>query len=94
MSNAIGFLETVGADATLRLATQNTMELALANAQIEPAVQAAILGGDQQQLEVALAAPIIVCCGLDPGKEEEEEPARDDDEIVAHSVVCGIASAA
>ena len=51
MSNVISFLESVGQDATLRHASQDELELALTTAQIEPALQKAILGKDQTQIE-------------------------------------------
>jgi hypothetical protein len=97
MSNVIGFLETMGQDAALRHATQNDVELALTRAQIDPELQAAILGKDQAQIEALLGASTNVCCAIAPGKddeEEDEEPLRDDDEITAQSAVHGIASAA
>ena len=84
MSNVIGFLATMGQDATLRHGTQDDLELALARAQIDPELQAAILGSDQSQLEALLGARTNLVCGIFPGKEEEEEepePTPDDDEI-------------
>jgi hypothetical protein len=98
MSNVIRFLETMGQDAALRHAIQNDLELALTRAQIDPQLQAAILGNDRAQLEALLGAKANVCCMVFPAKEdeddEEEEPSRDDDEITARSAVRGIASAA
>ena len=89
MSNVISFLESVGQDAALRHATKEELELALSKAQIDPALQAAILGKDQQQIEALMGAATNVCCGVFPGKEEddesEEEPSKDDDEVRAQS---------
>jgi hypothetical protein len=65
MSNVIAFLERMGQDAQLRHASQNDMELELSRAQIDPELQAAILGKDQQQLEVLLGKG-NVCCMLFP----------------------------
>ena len=95
MSNVISFLESVGQDAELRHATKDELELALSKAQIDPALQAALLGRDQQELEARLGVTTNVCCGVFPGKEEddetEEEPSKDDDEVRARSVACRVA---
>lgn len=96
MSKVIAFLERMGQDAQLRHAPQNDMGLALMRAQIDPELQAAILGKDQAQIEALLQTKTNVCCGLFPGKDDEDEdaPAQDDDEIRSRIVVRGIASAA
>ncbi len=87
MSNVISFLESVGQDAALRHATKEELELALSKAQIDPALQTAILDKDQRQIEALLGAATNVCCGVLPGREEddetEEEPSKDDDEVRA-----------
>lgn len=62
MSNVIGFLEKMGQDAQLRHAPCNELERALTQAEIDPALQAAILGGDQHQIEVLLGTKTNVCC--------------------------------
>src|SRR5882757_4690768 len=69
MSNVISFLESVGQDAALRHATKEELELALNKAQIDPALQTAILEKDQRQIEALLGAASNVCCGVFPGKE-------------------------
>jgi hypothetical protein len=94
MSNVIGFLETMGQDAGLRNATNNDLALALTRAQIDPELQAAILGKDQARIEALLGATTNVCCVLMPKDDEEEEPEKDDDEVSAQASVRGIASAA
>lgn len=98
MSNVIGFLEKMGQDAVLRHATQDDMALALTRAQIDPELQAAILGKDQARIEALLGATTSVCCALFPEKQDEDnsedEPLKDDDEISAQAVVRGVASAA
>ena len=48
MSNFMEFLEQMGQDAQLRYATSDELEQALTRAQIEPAVQAAVLAGDRR----------------------------------------------
>jgi hypothetical protein len=97
MSNVINFLERVGQDAQLRHASEDELLLALASAQIDPALQAALIAKDQARLEVLLAANANVCCGLHPGKEDdddsEEEPSKEDEEI-APSGIRGVAAAA
>jgi hypothetical protein len=89
MSNVISFLESVGQDAVLRHATKEELELALNQAQIDPALQTAILGKDQQRLEALVCGGHTVCVAVFPGKEEddetEEEPSKDDDEVRAQS---------
>ena len=93
MSNVIGFLEKMGQDAGLRHASKNEMELALADAEIDPRLQAVILSSDQTQLEALLSARANVVCGLFPGKEdddgeEEKSPDKDDDEITgSHAAI-------
>jgi len=72
MSNVIGFLERMGQDAQLRYATSNEVERALRQAEIDPALQAAILGGDQHRMEVLLGAKTNVCCMV-------HAPENDDD---------------
>jgi hypothetical protein len=84
MSNVISFLESVGQDAVLRHATKEELELSLNASQIDPALQEAILQGDQVQLEALLKVKSNVCCMVFPGKEEDEDeetPSKDDDEI-------------
>ena len=89
MSNVIDFLERMGQDAQLRQASQREIELALADAQIDPEIQVAILAKDQSVLE-RLLGHVNVCCMLAPAKEdekEEESPSRDDEEISLDSVI-------
>jgi hypothetical protein len=84
MTNVISFLESVGQDAQLRHATKEELELAMNRAQIDPALQAALMRGDQNQLEALLGTRINVVCAIFPGKEDDEEeeaPSKDDDEI-------------
>lgn len=81
MSNVIDFLEMIGQDSKLRHASRDVMETAMANSQIAPELQAAILSKDQQQLEAVLGAsnvccmliPATVCCMLIPAMSDELE---------------------
>jgi len=85
----------LGADAALRDVSSSDLDQALIEAKIDPAVKAAILSGDQAQLELLLGCRTNVCCGVFPGKEEEdeteEEPLKDDEEVVARRSVRNVA---
>lgn len=81
MSNVIDFLERLGKDARLSRASDATLERALADAQIDPAVGEAILLRDQRRLEDLLGANSNVCCMIiaparedDDAAEEERQP--------------------
>jgi hypothetical protein len=83
VSNIIDFLERLGQDAELRLATSGELEEALKGAGIEPALRSAILGKNQQLLEILLGASSNVCCLVhspDEQEEEEEGEEEEDDE--------------
>jgi hypothetical protein len=86
MSNVIDFLERLGQDAQLSRASAAELEQAMTRACIDPAVQAAILLRDQQQLETLLGADANVCCMIiAPAREQDEEgdegePRKDEDE--------------
>ena len=72
MSNFMEFLEQMGQDAQLRYATSDELEQALTRAQIEPAVQAAVLAGDRRRLEALLGAtPNTFCAVMVPDEDEE-----------------------
>lgn len=91
MSDAIDFLEMVGQDAQWRDASHNEMELALAHAQIDPELRAAILAKDRRKLE-ALLGNVNVCCMEGPGKNDEDEdtedaPSQDGEEVSSQSVL-------
>jgi hypothetical protein len=82
MMDAIDFFEKVGQDARLRYATSEELEDALARAQLDPAVQAAIINDDAQRLHALLGARAQLCCLIEKpeeGEEEEDEDAEDDD---------------
>lgn len=80
MGNVIDFLERLGQDAQLRYATGSQVEEALEQAQIDPAIRAAILAADPRRLEALLGAQANVCCLVRPGEEEEEEGDEDEKE--------------
>jgi hypothetical protein len=80
MSNVIDFLEQMGRDAQLRSATGLEVEAALLRAGIEPGARAAILSGDQLQLESLVGASHNICCMINVPEEEEESEEEDDDD--------------
>lgn len=80
MSNVIDFLEQVGRDAQWRHITGEAMQAALIQAEIEPSVQAAILGEDRGLLESLVGASPNICCLVNHPQEEEEERREDDEE--------------
>ena len=56
------------------------MEAALLRAGIEPSAWAAILDGDQLQLESLVGASHNICCMINVPDEEEESEEEDDDD--------------
>jgi len=81
VSNVIDILERLGRNALLRHAAPSELERALADTPLEPALRAAILGGDQESLERLLGANSNVCCLVAPGREDEEEGETEDDDL-------------
>ena len=74
MSDVIEFLERLGRDAHLRHASEVEVGRALARTRIDPALQAAILSEDQQQLEALLGADTNVCCMIFVPEDEDGPP--------------------
>jgi hypothetical protein len=68
VSNVIDFLQRLGQDADLRHAPRTALELALAEAGIDPALREALLGGANTNV-----------CVMSPGKKEEDEEEEEDD---------------
>jgi hypothetical protein len=81
VSNVIDFLQRLGQDADLRHAPRTELELALAEAGIDPALRDALLGADQRKLENLLGADTNVCCMVAPAKKEEDEEDEDEDDL-------------
>ncbi|MDE2154426.1 MAG: hypothetical protein KGJ32_00810 [Xanthomonadaceae bacterium] len=73
MSNVIDFLERVGQDARLRHASQDVVQLALADAQIDPELRVAIHAKDQRRLEALLGKSTLCCAFMAPETEDEGE---------------------
>jgi hypothetical protein len=82
VSNVTDFLQRLGQDADLGHAPQTALELALAEANLDPALRKALLGADQRKLEKLLGVDSNVCCVIVAGKreEDEEEEEEEDDE--------------
>jgi hypothetical protein len=80
VSNVIDFLQRLDQDADLRHAPRAALELALAEADIDPALREALLGADQRKLESLLGADANVCAMVSPGKKEEKEEDEEEDE--------------
>lgn len=81
MSNVIDFLERMGQDAKLRYAVGEEFETALAAADIDPAVRAALVDADQSRLEALLGASANVCCMVQRPDEGEGEDLEEDDDL-------------
>jgi hypothetical protein len=73
MSNVIDLIEKLGQDARLRYAARADVEQALRSAHIDSEISAALLAGNQRQLEALLGAQPNVCCSIDVPNSEELE---------------------
>lgn len=72
MSDLVDFLDRMGRDSQLRSATGSGLEAALTRAGIAPAVQSAVLAGDQVRLEPLIGATRNICNLVNlPGEELE-----------------------
>lgn len=98
MFNVIDFLERMGQDAQLRQSSPDEVALALADAEIDPALRLAILSKDPQRIE-ALLGQEPFCCLLVPGEEQEEDeeeseetPSREGEEISQRLARCASVS--
>jgi hypothetical protein len=81
MSDVIDFLEKWGEDAQLRHATGAELVQALTEAQIDPFVRKALVGGDRRHLEFLVGAQPNVCSLVyAPAKEDEEEEEEKENE--------------
>ena len=72
MSDLIDFLDRMGGDSQLRVATGSRLEEALTRAGIAPTVRSAVLAGDQLRLEPLIGATRNVCNLVNLPYEEEE----------------------
>lgn len=86
MWNVIAFLERAGADADLKGAADDVLEMALDGVVVDAATKAALLRADRRALEAVLDLKSSICCGLvrpEPGEEDDEEEPGKEDEVRA-----------
>lgn len=79
MSSVIGFLESVGRDASLRHAGSRQWAAMMRQERVEPAVRSAILRSDRGDLDVLLETPHKIYCALmtpKPKKAPAKKPAK------------------
>ncbi|HEY6926723.1 MAG TPA: hypothetical protein VI653_24775 [Steroidobacteraceae bacterium] len=74
MPDVIEFLERLGGDASLRHAPMRVLEQALCDARIEPQLRAALMCGNQAEVEAVLGANNVCCMVFAPSPDSEEEP--------------------
>lgn len=79
MSNVVDFLQRAGEDSQLRYAGCNGLEQALAQANIAPALRAALLNEDSTGLAALLGSRLDMC-GIIFAPQDEEEPEEDSGE--------------
>jgi hypothetical protein len=84
MPDAVDFLERLGQDARLRYATSSELELALAEADIDPALRAVIQGAalhdaNRARLETLLGATANICCLIRHNDDEDQDDDSDED---------------
>lgn len=80
MFDVIDALQVLGADADLARTTAPDLDAILQCEGMEPALRAALLGGDAAALHALMRAPDNVCCLINPAEPEEEEDEEEDDE--------------
>lgn len=73
MSNVVDLLERIGRSSRLQTLTGEQLAQELAQAGVEPAVQAAILQQRPRQLEELIGATGNVCCMVHAPQDEEPE---------------------
>lgn len=90
MSNVVDLLERMGQSSRLQSLTGEQLAQELAQAGVEPAVQAAIVQQRPGQLEELLGASHNVCCLIHAPQDEEPEEDRPEDDkrldLSAHRV--------
>lgn len=78
MSNVVDLLERLGRSSRLQALTGEQLARELAQAGIDPAVQAAIVQQRPRQLEQLIGASTNVCC-LVHAPQDDEEPEESDE---------------
>ena len=79
MSNVVDLLERMGQSSRLQSLTGEQLAQELAQAGVEPAVQAAIVQQRPRQLEELIGASQNVCCMVHAPQDEEPEEPQDED---------------
>lgn len=77
MPDIIEFLERLGRDASLRHAPGAVLEQALRDAQIDPQLHAALMRGDQAEVEAVLGVNNVCCMIFAPTPDAEEKELQD-----------------
>lgn len=81
MSKVLEFLERVGQDWQLRHADPAVLTQVMAQAGLDPSLQAAILDPDARRLETLLNLSGNVCCAVHPAHEDEEDLTEDEEDF-------------
>ena len=79
MSNVVDLLERMGQSSQLKSLTSEQLAQELAQAGVEPAVQAAIVQQRPRQLEELTGASRNVCCMVHAPQDEEPEEQQPED---------------
>ncbi|GLQ46660.1 hypothetical protein GCM10007862_17110 [Dyella lipolytica] len=79
MLSVVDFLERMGSDAQWRNASQDEVEIALAEAEVEAPLRDAILARDASKLEALLQQGPLIAMFVPPDEEEEGEEDDEDD---------------
>ena len=87
MSNVVDLLERMGRSSRLQALTGEQLAQELAQAGVEPAVQAAIVQQRSRRLEELIGASKNVCCLVHAPEDDEpdEQPEDDTERRVAHA---------
>lgn len=87
MSNVVDLLERMGRSARLQSLTSEQLARELAQAGVEPAVQAAIVQQRSRQLEELIGASKNVCCLVHAPQDDEpdEQPEDEGEKNVARA---------
>jgi hypothetical protein len=82
VSNVVVLLERIGQSSRLQSLSGEQLAQELAQAGIEPAVQAAILQQQPRQLEQLIGASKNVCCLIHAPQDEEPDDQQSEDERI------------
>jgi hypothetical protein len=74
MTSVVDFLERMGSEAQWRYASSEDIDTALADAQIDAAMRAAILARSAEEVQALLAQARVMCTNQTPAPTPYEEP--------------------